>query len=159
MRIAAAVGQVLALACVAAHVHAADPMHSRECMAARAALEDATDAAVKKQPGSAERLASARKEAADACLGRDSPDRERAGAPDPPIAVAPPVMQPPHVPAQPAIVVQTPVAPAPPRPGAITTCDPGGCWDSNGQRLNTLGPMVVGPHGPCTIVAGQARCP
>jgi hypothetical protein len=41
----------------------------------------------------------------------------------------------------------------------ITTCDPGGCWDSEGRRLNHLGPMLVGPRGLCNLQAGIANCP
>jgi hypothetical protein len=57
-------------------------------------------------------------------------------------------------------VTSTPLpALAIPRPTVITTCDPGGCWDSAGHRLNNLGPMLVGPRGPCTLQGGIANCP
>ncbi len=57
-----------------------------------------------------------------------------------------------------------PVAlPAPPlaipRPTVITTCDPAGCWDSDGRRLNNMGPLLMGPRGPCTLQGGVANCP
>ena len=100
MRIRVAAGQILALAAAfAGQAQGADPLHSPECDAARAALE---------RP------------------------------PDPPVAVAPPVYVAPPV---------------------VTTCDSAGCWDSNGHRLNNLGPMLVGPRGACTVVAGTVQCP
>lgn len=57
-----------------------------------------------------------------------------------------------------------PVAPPPPpldipKPAAITTCDPGGCWDSQGRRLDRSGPLLMGPHGACVVQAGVVRCP
>jgi len=46
-----------------------------------------------------------------------------------------------------------------PRPVAITTCDAGGCWDSQGHRLNFMGPMLIGPQGLCSLQAGAVHCP
>jgi hypothetical protein len=158
MRIRSAVGQVLALVvATSAHAQNADPLHSRECDEARAVLEHALDDAARKVAGSAKGLDVARKEAIAACLGRDTGERVRSGAPDPPIAVAPPVMQLPHAPVAPAVVApQTPVYVP---PAVVTTCDTSGCWDSNGRRMNNLGPMVVGPRGACTVVGGIVQCP
>jgi hypothetical protein len=57
-----------------------------------------------------------------------------------------------------------PAAPAPPpqgsRPAAVTTCDPGGCWDSDGRRLNSVGPQLIAPRGrACNVQAGVVLCP
>lgn len=159
MRRRVAVGQVLALAAAAlAHAQGADPLHSRECDAARAVLETALDDASHKTAGSAGRLADARKNAMAACLGREGGQRERSGAPEPAIVVPLPVMQVPRPPAQPAAVAP-PAAPAYTPPPVVTTCDSTGCWDSNGQRINRLGPMLVGPRGACTEAGGTVRCP
>ena len=158
MRVPRAVGQVLAVAAVAlAHAQGTDPLHSPECDAARAVLERALDAASRKEAGSAEHLAVARKRAMEACLGRESGGRERAGAPEPALVVPPPVIQPPHARAGAPVVAPPPPAYTP--PAVVTTCDNSGCWDSNGQRINNLGPMLVGPRGVCTVVGGTVHCP
>ena len=158
MRRHAAVGQVLALAAAAlAHAQGADPLHSRECDAARAVLESALDEAAHKTAGSAKRLAAARQQAMGACLGRESGERERSGAPEPPIVVPAPMMQVPRAPALPT--TPGPLPPAYTPPAVVTTCDSTGCWDSNGRRIERLGPMLVGPRGACTEVGGTVRCP
>lgn len=70
------------------------------------------------------------------------------------------VVPPPVIDGPPAIVTEPPWPPvAIPRPAVVTTCDPGGCWDSEGRRLNQVGPLLVGPHGACTMQAGAAQCP
>ncbi len=53
-------------------------------------------------------------------------------------------------------------SPAPlalPRAAVITQCDPTGCWDSSGRRLNRVGPGLVAPGGPCTVQGPSALCP
>jgi hypothetical protein len=158
MRIGTAVGQILAVMLSAvAHAQSPDPLHSRECDAARVQLEHALDDASRKTAGSRERLAQARKQAIEACLGRESGERVRSGAPDPAVAVAPPVLVAPRALQAPAVVAPSPPAyvPAP----VITSCDAGGCWDSNGQRANSLGPMLVGPRGVCSVAGGVVHCP
>jgi hypothetical protein len=158
MRRRAAVGQALALAAVAfAHAQGTDPLHSPECDAARSVLERALDDAAHKQPGSAQRLAAARREAMRACLGAEAGGRERSGAPEPAIVVPPPVLQAPRAPAVPAVVAPPPPAYTP--PPVVTTCDNSGCWDSNGRHIDRLGPLLVGPRGPCTVVGGTVQCP
>jgi hypothetical protein len=71
------------------------------------------------------------------------------------IAVPPPVIDGPRPPAL--------NAPAPPleipKAAALTNCDPGGCWDSEGRRLDRVGPVLTGPRGACTEQAGVVRCP
>ena len=146
---------LFAPALAAAQEEAADPMRSPPCVAARAELE-----ALLAQPGPAdERLEQARRRTARACLGAsDDSARQRAGAPQPPQVVPPAIA----IPRQP---VQRPLpAPAPPpvpvpRPTAITTCDPAGCWDSDGRRLNRMGPLLVGPGGVCNGLGGILSCP
>lgn len=126
-----------------------DPLHSPQCDAARAVLEKALD------EGSRAQVDAARKEAIGACLGSEDPDRARSGAPERPVVVPAP-----RFPAAPAVVA-TPVPPpiAIPRPSVVTTCDPGGCWDSEGHRLNQVGPVLVGPRGACTVQGGIVVCP
>jgi len=46
-----------------------------------------------------------------------------------------------------------------PRAAVITQCDPTGCWDSNGQRLNLVGPGLAGPGRPCTVQGNAVMCP
>jgi len=33
----------------------------------------------------------------------------------------------------------------------VTACDAGGCWDSEGRRLERAGPLLLGPQGACTL--------
>jgi hypothetical protein len=144
-----------------AQVNAAtdDPLHSPVCAEARAALEAVLGEAPQRHRDHPEGLARARKHVIDLCLGRMSGHRQRAGAPDPPIAVPTPVIEMPRTAqARPPVTMPAP-APAAPRTAAITACDPAGCWDSNGQRLNNVGPLLLGPHGVCVPLAGQVSCP
>lgn len=134
-----------------------DPMNSRACVRAREALDQAIGEPAPNRQAHAARLARARQQAATACLGRDSSSRERSGAPDPPQAVPPPMAV---VPRPPLPVPAAPAAPlAIPRAATITTCDPAGCWDSEGRRLNNMGPLLLGPRGLCTMQGGQLICP
>ncbi|MGZ5194788.1 MAG: hypothetical protein ACXWJM_05880 [Ramlibacter sp.] len=136
-----------------------DPLHSAECADARAALEAALGEPQQTHRDHPERLAQARKQVADLCLGRMSGHAQRTGAPEPPITVPAPVIEPPRtVRARPPVTVPAP-APLEPRAAAITACDPAGCWDSNGQRLNNVGPLLLGPRGICVPLAGQVTCP
>jgi len=135
-----------------------DPLRSPECGAARQVLERALDDAAARRPGARERLAQVRRQAVEACLGRESGEAVRTGAPDPVVVVPPPVIAAPRV-AMPSPPAPPPEALAIPRPPTITTCDPGGCWDSEGRRLNSVGPMLVGPRGVCTVQAGLVHCP
>jgi len=146
-----------------AQVYAAntDPLHSPECANARETLEAALAEPAQTHRDHPERLARARKQVADLCLGRMSGHPQRAGAPEPPIAVpapAPFIELPRTAQARPPVTLPVPV-PAAPRAAAITACDPAGCWDSNGQRLNNMGPLLLGPRGACVPLAGQATCP
>jgi hypothetical protein len=144
---------------LAATVAEADPMSSRECMAAREELEQAISEPADRRARS-ERIARARRQAALACLGPSSGSRERSGAPQPPQAVPAPVIGVRPAPAPPAAALAVPQPPlAIPRPAVITACDPAGCWDSEGRRLNNMGPLLMGPRGLCTMHGGVLNCP
>jgi hypothetical protein len=136
-----------------------DPLHSPECANAREALDATLAEPLQTHRDHPERLARARKQVADLCLGRTSGHPQRTGTADPPIAVPAAVIELPR----PARVLPPVTMPAPagvaPRAAAITACDPAGCWDSNGQRLNNMGPLLLGPRGVCVPLAGQVTCP
>jgi len=136
-----------------------DPLHSPECTDARAALEAMLADPAQNHRDHPERLARARKQVADLCLGRMGGHAQRTGAPEPLIAVPPPIIDVPRTAqARPPVTLPVP-APVAPRAAAITACDPAGCWDSNGQRLNNMGPLLLGPRGVCVPLAGQVTCP
>lgn len=68
-----------------------------------------------------------------------------------------PMPEPHAAPAPPTAAPAAPVAPA-----QITTCDAGGCWDTNGGRYNrgagaTHFPAAGGPA--CQLINGQMICP
>jgi hypothetical protein len=157
-----------------------DPLHAPECERAIAALQaveqsasaplgqgarsitraaSASQASGRAAPVVDPRLAAARRDVARHCLAaREDPPRAGRLA-EPPVAVPPvaggPVPQPPSTPPTtlPARVppIQAPVA--------ITTCDSGGCWTSDGTRLQRLGPTLLGPRGACSVVGAVVHCP
>jgi len=137
----------------------ADPLNSSECRSAREELDKALDEPMANRQARSERLARARQQAALLCLGREAASRERSGAPEPVQAVPPPVVpvRPPSAPRAAIALPQPPVAI--PRAATITTCDPAGCWDSDGRRLNNMGPLLMGPRGLCTLQGGLLNCP
>jgi hypothetical protein len=135
----------------------ADPLKSEACRVALAAMDQVLAA-----PPAAQRpvrIAAARNQAAVACLGRSDGRATRSGAPNPVQAMPQPATArsptspslPPSAVAPPAVVI--------PRPTVITTCDPAGCWDSEGRRLDNMGPLLMSPRGPCTVQGGLANCP
>ena len=144
-----------------------DLMQTPECLAARKDLDAALAAG-----GPRTRLDAARELAALKCFG--ARPKTAASAPEgrflPPPASAQPPPPPAPVP-EPAPLQLRPapalpsVAPAPPpvaipRNPAVTSCDTAGCWDSNGNRYNQQGPMLLGPRGGvCTIQGGLMNCP
>ncbi|WP_145979570.1 hypothetical protein [Ramlibacter tataouinensis] len=138
-----------------------DPLKSPECGAAQLALERNIQDAAAGNAGARDSLAAKRKRALETCLGPQSGHAERAGAPPVPIAVPSPSIDPgPGKPAAPPAAATAPPPVRIPRPVAITTCDPGGCWDSEGRRLNFMGPVLIGPQGGvCSIQAGAVQCP
>ncbi|NKE64409.1 hypothetical protein RAMLITH_01130 [Ramlibacter sp. RBP-2] len=135
---------------------AADPLRSAPCAVARAELE----AALAQRPAAGGRLEQARHRAAQACLGAsDDGARRRPGAAGQPQVVQPTIA----TRRQPSELPPAPAPPPPPlsvpRPTAITACDPAGCWDSEGRRLNQMGPLLVGPGGVCSGLCGLVACP
>ncbi|MED5622368.1 hypothetical protein [Ideonella sp. BN130291] len=147
----------------------ADPLHTVECRDALNALQveeeraTASAASAPRQPprpGSA--VDKARHRAARACL-RSQADPPPAGRMAQPAVSVPstslpsaalPPMPRPAVPATPA----PPVA-MPPPPTVVTHCDAGGCWASDGSRVNRIGSTVVGPRGACTPMGATLVCP
>lgn len=166
----------------------ADPLQSRECRQALAALheEEAASALSASAPAMAAasspairaasaatigrggratlaidpRLAAARASAARSCL---------ASRADPPVAgrlARQPVVVPPVAGARaPLPVASAPGAVSVPRlPGpaplvSITSCDAAGCWASDGSRLNRVGPTLWGSRGACSVQGSVVQCP
>jgi hypothetical protein len=128
-----------------------DPLKSADCGRALAALESA-----RADPAAGTAAVEARRAAATrACLGGTG-----AAERPPPTARAPVVVPPPVIAMPEAARPRPPVVPRPPAPPPfITACDAGGCWDSNGTRLNRAGPQLIGPTGACTVVGQAVRCP
>lgn len=146
---------LLGPAAAVAQEHAADPLRSPACVAARTELE-----ALLAQPRAAgDRLEQARRRTARACLGAsDDRARQRSGAAEA-AQVVPPAIAIPRQPPAPPVLAPAPPPLSVPRPTAITICDPAGCWDSDGRRLNQIGPLLVGPGGVCSGLGGIVACP
>ena len=143
-----------------AQAHAQDPMHSPACDTARQELEAALNDEASPRAARTEKLQAARKKAALACLGPTRGQPQRSGAPQPAQTVPVPSIAP-----SPHVAVPSPsIAPARepiaiPRPAAVTTCDPAGCWDAEGRTINQMGPFMVGPNGLCSAQGGAVSCP
>jgi len=147
-------------ACAAQQGHA-DPMYSTECEAAQAALEHTIQQAAEGNAAAKKDLGDARRQVLDTCLGPQTGHMERSGAPATPMAVPSPFTAP-TGPTPPTAMPSTVSPPPPPltqRATVITTCDPGGCWDSDGHRLNYMGPVLIGPQGVCALQPGATQCP
>ncbi|MES2940035.1 MAG: hypothetical protein V4864_20320 [Pseudomonadota bacterium] len=132
-----------------------DPLKSPACGQALQLLQAAREA----PDAGAARVESLRRDAARTCLGTGGPPARPARLAQPPVAVPPPAIEPPPRTAQ-----RVPPAPPPPpvtvaRPPMVTTCDTGGCWTSDGTRLQRAGPNLVGPQGVCTVQGALAFCP
>jgi hypothetical protein len=147
-----------------------DPLQAPECRQALAALHDQEAAAASAPtPMRAERrdsrsldpkLDAARRRAARSCLA------SRADPPVPGRLAQPPLVVPPVVGVRPPLSAasSTPIAiptrpPGPPPLTSITSCDSGGCWASDGSRLNRVGPTLWGPHGACSVQGSVVQCP
>ena len=145
------------LALVAIHAQAqqaaGDPLKSDACGRNLAALQAARAPGSDKSPAQIEAL---RREATQACLGGRGDARRPSPTAQAPIIVPPPTVALPR-----SIPPVEPIVPAPAieRPAVITSCDSGGCWDSNGTRLNRAGPLLIGPGGSCVTTGLQVRCP
>jgi hypothetical protein len=61
----------------------------------------------------------------------------------------------------PATVSPPPPVLAPPAPPVTTTsCNPSGCWNSQGQFMPRVGPALQSPRGLCTVQpGGLVNCP
>jgi len=152
---------ILALVAGSALAQGIDPLKAPACVQALDALQaQETTLRSAQRPqgaraGAAElaRLEPYRKRVAGECLGKEDPALAR--APRAPVAVSPVTLPPSAIPAAPA-ALPPPVALPPLR--TVTQCDPSGCWTSDGQRLNRLGPLLVGPPGACTVQSGVLSC-
>jgi hypothetical protein len=140
-----------------------DPLMTPACQQAMKALDAAERKAMENAPPGGDRqvppeLAAQRKKTAKACLGG------RGDAPPPKeIAIPPVTVAPAEMPRPPAEAVRPPPPPPPPaqppRPlVSVTSCDAGGCWASDGSRLNRVGGVLLGPQGVCTTNAGVVLC-
>jgi hypothetical protein len=116
-------------------------------------------AASRATPAIDPRLAAARRDVARNCLAA-SADPPRPGRVAEPPLVVPPVggTRSPLPPASSAATQPERIAPVA-APVAITSCDSGGCWTSDGSRLQRLGPTLWGPRGACSVVGAVVRCP
>jgi hypothetical protein len=105
------------------------------------------------------RLAALRRAAARACLGTHAdvlPAPQRIL--QPPIVQAPVLPPPASAPRMPLPAITLP--PPPERPRFVTSCDPGGCWASDGTRLPRAGPHhLMGPSGFCMQQGALLSCP
>ncbi len=167
----------LALACATAAAQATGTTRSPDCERALRALQAREDVAAS-APDAAPRtdgrrrapdarLLALRRQAAQVCLGgkADLPVPQRQV--HPPVTVAPVIAPPPIEPPPIAPVVAPPVSAAPPAappprnapPTVITSCDPTGCWASDGSRLNRMGQNLLGPRGLCTVQGNLLQCP
>lgn len=147
---------LLLLAAAGAWAQPGDPLKSPECGQAREALDQAR-AAAEQDPAKAAQVEPLRKQAARICLGVTDDTAPSGRVAQPPQRVPAPVITPPQRPP----VFAAPTLPPPPvieRPPVITACDPGGCWDSNGTRLNRAGPNLIGPSGLCTVQGTLLSC-
>lgn len=168
----ALVSALLLVCAVAAHarpaVGAGDPLQAPECRQALAALQEQEAAAApvaNVRPPAREaraldpKLDAARRRAARSCLASRADPPVAGRLAQPPIAV-PPVgsVRPPLPPASPGVALPARL-PGPPPLVSITSCDAGGCWASDGSRLNRVGPTLWGSHGACSVQGSVVQCP
>ncbi|MEO5695542.1 MAG: hypothetical protein ABIQ60_00245 [Burkholderiaceae bacterium] len=136
---------------------ALDALGSREGVVAAQRSDDHTDRAA---PDA--RLQALRRNAAFVCLG----SRADASRPARPVVRRPLVVEPsltggPAPLRSPAAVRNEPAAAEPgvPPPTVVTTCDPAGCWSSDGSRLIRAGAGFIGPGGWCSVQGSVLQCP
>jgi hypothetical protein len=147
-----------------------DPLQSPACLGALEALQaqEATLAAAPPASGGAHELRrpavgagleASRRRATRACLA-SSADPQRP-LPPPGRLAQPPIAVPPlgaaRLAAPPVVLPGTPALP--PQPRFVTSCDPGGCWTSDGSRVNRVGPTLWGSRGACITVGTVTQCP
>ncbi|HVR48833.1 MAG TPA: hypothetical protein VMS38_03790 [Pseudorhodoferax sp.] len=140
----------------------ADALKSPACLAARERLE----ALMAEDKPDIVRLRAARQRGARACFRAeaDAAEQQPARLERPRIVLPPPgtpvpVPAPPTVPAVPGVTAAPALAPAA-QPAQVQRCDAGGCWDTQGQRLNRVGPQLANPQGQlCTQQGTVLSCP
>jgi hypothetical protein len=145
---------LLAAAPLAAAAPGADPLKSPACGQAVDALVQARSAA-EQDARLSSRVEPLRQRAARVCLGVTENTQPSGRLAQPPQRVPPPAIEPPR----PPVTAAAPPPPAIERPPVVTSCDPGGCWDSYGTRLNRAGPNLIGPQGLCTVHGALLNCP
>ena len=131
---------------------ATDPLASAECQLARRQLDLVLSAATEGRHENAAELEQALQRTALACLGQADSGGIRAPQP---VVVVPPIVT--AAPPPPLIVAPPPPVTVP-RLSVITSCDPGGCWDSDGTRLHRAGPNLMGPRGLCSVQGNVLNC-
>ena len=144
-----------------------DPLHTPACRDALDAVraQEAAASAAREADGTHRsaalgQLEAARQKAAHACL-RSRPDRPppQGRLAQPPVSVPPSALPP----AAPRVTLTPPPPAAPPQAAplvSITSCDPAGCWASDGSRLQRAGPdTLLGPRGMCTTSGTVLLCP
>jgi hypothetical protein len=162
------------LACLGVAAEPSDPLKSAECERAVQQLQarETEAASASRSSGRAlradgglpapdARLLALRRQAAHICLG------SRADAPPPPAPqrqTQAPITVAPVGPARPVRAIPPPAPPTPPSPRAqapttLLSCDPTGCWASDGSRLNRMGQNLLGPRGLCTVQGTLVQCP
>lgn len=160
----------IAIAAVASSAERPDPTKSPECLCALDrlnAIEEEVAAARSSAPlkesynaKASTRLNATRKNASRICLGGsgDPPPLARPAAL--PTDLAPPLTTSPGLrpQASPSSVV-VPNFKRVEQPVSVTSCDPGGCWASDGTRLQRVGPNLLGPQGFCTTQGALVHCP
>lgn len=143
---------------------ALEALEARET-ALLASRKDGAQPDARDRPAPDARLQTLRQQAARACLGHRA---DPAAAPRQ--TARPPIVVPPVGVGQPALKVPLPGAPTQPSAGRVDLppvepplvvlgCDAGGCWASDGSRLQRLGDQLLGPRGLCTLQGTFLRCP
>jgi hypothetical protein len=155
----AAVAQVVDTLKSADCHHALESLQAREAAVVAARQPDwQSDGRHQRAPDA--QLETLRRDAARACLGGsgDAPPPSHRFA-QPPIVV-PPIAGARLAPPPPLPI--GPVGPSPKQvepPTVVMACDPGGCWASDGSRLNRVGPYLLGPRGLCSVQGTLLHCP
>ena len=138
-----------------------DLMNTAECKLARERFDAAFAQARDRNPP-APQLDDARRNAALACFGKAATAPAATSgtrSPQPTVVVPQAGAARRMLPTAPPATAgeQAPVEIG--RPHYITTCDPNGCWGSDGSRLNRIGPELAGPRGVCNVQGSVVACP
>lgn len=162
-----------------AHAQASDLISTPACRSARVELEAALDDASAKRSRT-KRLDAARSRAAAACFGESPGAPRTVTTQEPPPGQAPNASQSQSQPQSapipglaarlanpPSSIPAQPLPPSPPSTAAVlipranilSNCDAGGCWDSDGRRVNQVGPVLMGPRGACIAQGTVVTCP